>query len=295
MIQQFITTIEELKATVKVNKSDTFFSNLNPYLDDAYFRYIEPYLGAPLCQRLFTKAENDRQLFDMVCMSLGPFGVAIGSPELGIILGDSGHMVSKNEKFTVASDAKIARAEEGLMVRGWNALDRAIGFLHRNESEYSEWSESLYVKNRWTGHYINNVNEFQLYGGLDLRNSSLGFDRLRTLMDPLEYSISMRLGPTIDALLRQSPDSSTGTKEMLLKVVRRWLVCSTAAAFTSCIPPLESGIPVVLMPNDHGYWKARVKELDDLLDSILMRFNVELGLSANGGFVNTKESHIFTC
>ena len=51
MIQPFIKTIDDLKQTVKVNASLNF-TVMVPYLDDAYDKYILPYLGEALVKRV---------------------------------------------------------------------------------------------------------------------------------------------------------------------------------------------------------------------------------------------------
>ena len=115
MIQQFIKTIDDLRQTVKVNASLTF-TVMVPYLDDAYDKYILPYLGEALVKRLSGNSDNtsDLKLFVLVARALGPLALSLASPELGVLIGDSGHTVTRNDKLTVASDQKIARSEQSM-------------------------------------------------------------------------------------------------------------------------------------------------------------------------------------
>ena len=52
MTQPFLQTIDDLRHTVKVNASFKF-EILEPYLQDAFDRYIVPYLGEALVDRLY--------------------------------------------------------------------------------------------------------------------------------------------------------------------------------------------------------------------------------------------------
>ena len=113
MTQPFLQTIDDLRHTVKVNASFKF-EILEPYLQDAFDRYIVPYLGEALVDRLYREplTEDILTIKTLASRTLGPLAVALASPELGVLIGDSGHTVSRNDKFTVASDQKIARSEE---------------------------------------------------------------------------------------------------------------------------------------------------------------------------------------
>lgn len=110
MTQPFLQTIDDLRHTVKVNASFKF-EILEPYLQDTFDRYIVPYLGEALVDRLYREplTEDILTIKILASRTLGPLAVAIASPELGVLIGDSGHTVSRNDKFTVASDQKIAR------------------------------------------------------------------------------------------------------------------------------------------------------------------------------------------
>ena len=52
MTQPFLQTIDDLRHTVKVNASFKF-EILEPYLQDTFDRYIVPYLGEALVDRLY--------------------------------------------------------------------------------------------------------------------------------------------------------------------------------------------------------------------------------------------------
>ena len=86
MIQQFIKTIDDLRQTVKVNASLTF-TVMVPYLDDAYDKYILPYLGEALVKRLSGNSDNtsDLKLFVLVARALGPLALSLaGQPDTDI-------------------------------------------------------------------------------------------------------------------------------------------------------------------------------------------------------------------
>ena len=112
--------------------------------------------------------------------------MALASPELGVLIGDSGHTVSRNDKFTVASDQKIARSEEEHAGNGDGIdLDKLLEHLGSHENDYPEWKESRYYKNQANGHYLNSAREFQYYGKVNIDYYPVD---LRKVPSPTRYS-----------------------------------------------------------------------------------------------------------
>ena len=87
MTQPFLQTIDDLRHTVKVNASFKF-EILEPYLQDAFDRYIVPYLGEALVDRLYREPQTEDVLTikTLTSRTLGPLAVALASPELGVLL-----------------------------------------------------------------------------------------------------------------------------------------------------------------------------------------------------------------
>lgn len=306
MEQTFIKTIDDLRQTVKINASFPFVS-LEPYLDDAFYRYLLPYLGEPLTEQLSKDAvtNEDIKVRTMIARALGPLAVALASPELGVLIGDSGHTVSRTDKVTVASDQKIARSEESMLERGWTNLDRLLGYLETGV--YPEWKDSPYYKRMAAGCYLNTAPEFQDYGKVNIGYSRLTFEKFRPLLDALEMKLRRWIGSSLDQSLRQELISpSDSLRQELIGYIRVWLAMNVAKLHTSQTTRMQrtaAGMiefkpviyPLYADPADNGnFYAEQVTELETVITDYLMKYAVELGLPApvKNDF-NSIDKHIF--
>lgn len=308
-MQSFIQTIEDLKRTVKVNKSEFLFATLSPYLDDAYEKYIVPYIGETLIERLLgnVTGETEHRLHWGICRALGPLSIALATPELGVLIGDSGHTVTRTDKVTVASDQKIARAEESMTYRGWKSLDWLINFLSDNEDYYPEWKDSTYYRNMSKGHYINSAREFQDYGHVDIGYSYLAFEKFRPLLDTLEMKLRRWIGSSLDDILRVellTPENLL--KKDLINCIRVWLAMNVATLHTSQATRVQRATtgqmefhPVIeSLYTDQAelgnFYAEQVTSMEAFISDYIVRYAEELGLPApvKNDF-NSIDKHIF--
>lgn len=306
MEQTFIKTIDDLRQTVKVNASFPFAS-LEPYLDDAFDRYLLPYLGESLIERLArdTATSEDMKVRTMITRALGPLALALSSPELGVMIGDSGHTVSRTDKVTVASDQKIARSEESMQERGWMNLERLLGYL--DTGIYPEWKESLYYKRMAAGRYLNTAPEFQDLGKVNIGYSRLTFEKFRPLLDALEMKLCRWIGNSLDRSLRQELVSpSDPIRQELIEYIRVWLAMNVAKLHTSQTTRVQRTaagtiefkpviIPLYADPTDNGnFYAEQVTALEAVITNYMLANAVELGLPApvKNDF-NSIDKHIF--
>lgn len=309
MTQPFLQTIDDLRHTVKVNASFKF-EILEPYLQDAFDRYIVPYLGEALVDRLYREplTEDILTIKTLASRTLGPLAVAIASPELGVLIGDSGHTVGRNDKFTVASDQKIARSEESMQERGWNNLDKLLEHLGSHENDYPEWKESRYYKNQANDHYLNSAREFQDYGKVNIDYSRLTFEKFRPLLDTLEMKLCRWIGTTLDKSLKDT--LRTGVDDplriKLIDYIRVWLAMYVAKLHTSQITRVQRTAagqlefkpviyPLYSDPTDNGnFYAEQVTSLEAVIEDYMKVYAPELGLPApiKNDF-NSKDKHIF--
>lgn len=308
-MQPFITTVEELKETVKVNKNEYLLSSLSPYLDDAYDKYIIPYIGETLIGRLLGNGtgEAERRLHRGICRALGPLAVALATPELGVLIGDSGHTVTRTDKVTVASDQKIAKAEASMTWRGLDRLDWLLNFLSANEDCYPEWKDSMYYRNRSKGHYLNSAREFKEYGRVDIRDSCLAFENFRPLLDTLEMKLRRWIGPVLDDLLRVELLAPGNLhRKDLADFVRQWLAMNVAALYADRAAHPEPGVagyaeylPAIgpAHTDQAGlgkFYAGQVASLESFISDYIVRYAVELGLPAPAkNDFNSIDKHIF--
>lgn len=308
MIQPFIKTIDDLRQTVKVNASLTF-TVMIPYLDDAYYKYILPYLGEALVDRLGGNLDNvnDLKLFVLVARALGPLALSVASPELGVLIGDSGHTVTRNDKFTVASDQKIARSEESMQERGWRNLDQLLEYLTAHVNDYPEWKDSRYYSRMAIGRYLNTASEFQDYGKVNINYSRLTFEHFRPLLDALEMKLQRWIGRTLDKSLREEITTPTDpVKQELIEYIRVWLAMNVAKLCTSQTSRVQRTAagelefkpfiyPLYSDPADHGnFYAEQVTAMEAVITDFMVANAVELGLPTHAKLCfNSKDGHIF--
>lgn len=188
----FFKTTDDLKLTVKINASSPF-ENWQIYIADARDMFLVPYLGFDIVEKL-EKVDEESSVADdvkyikilpLVRRALGPFAVSMSTDEMSIYFGDAGHTVTKSDRMAPASDAKIARAAESLLLRGWNNLELLLEFLDKHIADYPEWEESKFFKNRQTT-YFSSSEVFQDAGLIDIEYSRLTFEKLRQLIIRIE-------------------------------------------------------------------------------------------------------------
>ena len=188
-MEALIKTIEDLQKYVKINNSIDF-DTYNQYILDAQDKFIRPYLGQELIDRL--SGETADTLKTYICRALGPFSLALATDEFSINVGESGHTVTRTTDKAPASDAKIEKATESLFNRGWSNLDNALRYLQNNLGKYPEW------KNTEVSHgtrLFKNATEFQEKGLVNIDYSSLTFHHLRMLIIRIETSETFKLLP----------------------------------------------------------------------------------------------------
>ena len=154
MNQIFINNIEELQTAVRVPKSFPF-GQLKPYLNDAYRQHIHYYIGPTLNGRL--QQESESILFECVRNALGPLALAMASPEIGVLMSDSGHLVKRDGNYTAANLDKVQRAERAMIDRGFEALAHVLDYLHELSNSFPEWEDSGYRMVKTEGLFLPNA------------------------------------------------------------------------------------------------------------------------------------------
>ena len=308
MIQPFIKTIDDLKQTVKVNASLNF-TVMVPYLDDAYDKYIQPYLGEALVKRLSDNSDktSDLKLFVLVARALGPLALSLASPELGVLIGDSGHTVTRNDKLTVASDQKIARSEQSMQERGWRNLDQLLEYLTGHLEEYPEWKDSQYYRRTATGRYLNTAKEFQDFGKVNINYSQLTFEHFRPLLDALEMKLQRWIGRALDKSLREELITPTDpVRQELIEYIRVWLAMNVAKLHTSQTTRVQRTAagqlefypfiyPHYADPVDSGnFYAEQVTAMEAMITDFMVVNAIDLGIPAPETFdFNSRNKHIF--
>jgi hypothetical protein len=230
------TAIDQLAEVAKVNRN-TPWNVFRIYINDSIPVFLVPYLGTSLLDKLqstdeASTAEADAKyvkLIPMVRRTLGPFAVGSSTDEASISTGDSGHTVAKSDKFSPASDNKIALAKESLLSRAWDNMEILLAYLEDHSADYTEWKDTRYHKNRKTK-YFASAEEFQDNGLVDIDYSRLAFERLRMLVMRVEQSEVANLLATNESAV------ISGTEEKdrkMLALVRQFIGARVAQLHTS--------------------------------------------------------------
>ena len=232
-----IKSIEQLRKYVKINASKDF-TTYEPFLEDAQQKYIEPYFGASLLDRLDGIAEDP--LTVQICRALGPFSLALATHEFSINYGESGHTVTRTDKLTPASDAKIEKATQSLFERGWANLDRAISYVRRNRSSYEEWVVTDFAKKLSTILFSDAV-DFQENGMIQINYSSLTFYYLRLLIMRIEKSETFMFVP--ETRRSEFISDVSSIPDPALSAMKAYTASRVAALHTSAVTRVQRGKP----------------------------------------------------
>lgn len=140
-----INTIEELRKYVNVSDS-LEHTSIWPFIYAAEVDILDPIVGSYLLDKIKTSTElKDLTLVDLCKSVVAIFALKSYIDEGSIIVNDNGVSVNKNENFVPASDAKLAKATESMLIRGDKAIARVVAYLEMNTDSFPEWQTSDYV------------------------------------------------------------------------------------------------------------------------------------------------------
>lgn len=140
-----INTIEELRKYVNVSDS-LEHTSIWPFIYASEVDILEPIVGSNLLDKIKTSTElKDLTLVDLCKHVVATFALKSYIDEGSIIVNDNGVSVNKNDNFVPASDAKLAKATESLLIRGDKAIARVVAYLEANPDSFPEWNSSDYV------------------------------------------------------------------------------------------------------------------------------------------------------
>ena len=303
-MKNIISTIEELRATVRINASVPW-ETAAPFLETARDIYLVRYLGEELVTQMESDTPEERftSVIRLARKVLGPLAMWLGNSELSVRISDSGFTVERNDKFAPASEDKIAKVQESLERRGFQYLDVLLEYLEIHADEFPEWKNSRYFTLRG-GNYIRSARQFQECG-VDIAYSRLTFEQLRGLMTLIEERyIRELLGDDLHVRLRQTADTTSVPAELtLLGYIRAFIAVKTAELTTSEKSKqnreTEKYTQKEFRPLIRPVWADAAgntnffaEQADGYLAKIqqtLTKFAPELGLTASPGIVELKK------
>lgn len=304
MNQIFINSIEELQTAVRVPKSFPF-GQLKPYLNDAYRQHIHYYIGPTLNGRL--QQEPESILFGCVRNALGPLAMAMASPEIGVLMSDSGHLVKRDGNYTAANLDKVQRAERAMIDRGFEALAHVLSYLHELSNSFPEWEDSGYKMVKTEDLFLPNAIEFQTFGNILLPNSYLDYHALLPLIRETERKFTAKfrqLSAKLHAYMAGEEDNDL--LQSLLDEARIWIAGSVARTnmLQQKDPKETVGRALRYRPSvdDWGmpaetaaeYYQGVVAAAEYNLNQLMAENEEELGIQVKSvSDFNSKDKHIF--
>lgn len=305
--QNYIQSVAELQDTARASASFPF-KQLIPYMDDAFQRLILPYVGESLHDRLSSlstgeESERDREVRRLIARALGPLSLALASPELGVVISDSGHLVKRNGDFAAANLDKIERAEQGLRDRGFLSIEILIRYLKTTEADFPEWAESDY-KQRLTGsQWLADGREMMRYVSSIVYQPMQSFYCLVPMVESLQQSLRARIGAALYDQLLASYQAETldPNQDGMVKLIKEWITVKLEIAqLDKTDEQPEPTVPLVFFPRfrpmsrlSMGWCLDRLTFLEANIDRIAAEMNGSEGTAGHTSNMNSKDLHIF--
>lgn len=305
--QNYIQSVAELQETARASASFPF-KQLIPYMDDAFQRFILPYVGESLHNRLSSfstdeASERERETRRLIARALGPLSLVLASPELGVVISDSGHLVKRNGDFAAANLDKIERAEMGLRDRGFLSTEILIGYLKATEADFPEWAESDYKQRLTRSHWIADGREMMRYASSIVDHSQQSFFCLVPMVESLQESLRARIGAELYDQLLASYQAETLDldQEGMVKLIKEWITVKleiTQLWKTDEQP--KQAVPLVFFPKfrplnrlSTDWCLDRLTFLEANIDRIAAELSGSEGTAGHTSNMNSKDLHIF--
>lgn len=305
--QNYIQVTEELQETARINASFPF-KQLIPYLEDAFQRFILPYVGEPLHDRLSSLlpgsgSEREQETRRLIARALGPLSLALASPELGVVIGDSGHLVKRNGDFAAANLDKIERAERGLRDRGFLSIEILISYLKATENDFPEWANSDYIQTTARSCWLTDGRDMMKYASVIVDHPMQSFYHLIPMVQELQESIRLRIGGSLyDQLLEgYRRDGLDLTLEGLATQIKNWITVKLEVAnLGSMDDKPEPTVPLQFTPRFRPMNRAsidwcldRLTFLEANIDRIAAELSDDTESAGHTSNMNSKDLHIF--
>lgn len=305
--QNYIQVTEELQETARINASFPF-KQLTPYMDDAFQRFILPYVGESLHNRLSSlstdeASERERETRRLIARALGPLSLVLASPELGVVISDSGHLVKRNGDFAAANLDKIERAEMGLRDRGFLSTEILIGYLKATEADFPEWAESDYKQRLTRSLWIADGREMMRYASSIVDHSQQSFFCLVPMVESLQESLRARIGAELYDQLLASYQAETLDldQEGMVKLIKEWITVKLEITMLDKLDEQpKQAVPLVFFPKfrplnrlSTDWCLDRLTFLEANIDRLAAELSGSDETSGHTSNMNSKDLHIF--
>ena len=305
--QNYIQSVAELQETARASASFPF-KQLIPYMEDAFQRFILPYVGESLHERLSSLlsgegSEREQEMRRLIARALGPLSLALASPELGVVIGDSGHLVKRNGDFAAANLDKIERAERGLRDRGFLSIEILISCLKAKENDFTEWAASDYKQRLTSSLWIADGREMMRYASSIVDHPQQSFYCLVPMVESLQESLRARIGADLYDQLLASYQAETLDldQEGMVKLIKEWITVKLEITMLDKLDEQpKQAIPLVFFPKfrplnrlSTDWCLDRLTFLEANIDRLTAELSGSEGAAGHTSDMNSKDLHIF--
>jgi hypothetical protein len=305
--QNYIQSVADLQETARASASFPF-KQLIPYMEDAFQRFILPYLGERLHDRLSSipageGSEREQEVRRLIARALGPLSLALASPELGVVIGDSGHLVKRNGDFAAANLDKIERAERGLRDRGFLGIEILLSYLKATEADFAEWADSDYIQRLTRSLWIADGREMMRYSSVIVDHPQQSFFCLVPMVESLQESLRARIGADLyDQLLESyKADTLDLSLEGMVKLIKEWITVKLEIAqLGKTDEQPEPTVPLVFTPRfrpmnrlSTDWCLDRLTFLEANIDRLAAEMSGTTDSLGHTSNMNSKDLHIF--
>lgn len=305
--QNYIQSVAELQETARASASFPF-KQLIPYMDDAFQRFILPYVGESLHNRLSSlstgeESERDREVRRLIARALGPLSLALASPELGVVISDSGHLVKRNGDFAAANLDKIERAEMGLRDRGFLSIEILLSYLKATDANFPEWAESDYKQRITRSLWIADGREMMRYSSAIVDHPQQSFYCLVPMVESLQESLRARIGAELYDQLLASYQAETLDLDLegMVKLIKEWITVKLEITMLDKLDEQpKQAVPLVFFPKfrplnrlSMGWCLDRLTFLEANIDRLAAEMNGSEETAGHTSNMNSKDLHIF--
>lgn len=209
-----IATIDDFKQHVALNESTDgdYFRQLAPDLLLAEHEHLRPALGADFFDELLLNASPEAaRLRELLAFSLANLTMVSFLDVAQVQISGSGVQIISNDREKTAFQWQINALKTNLGRKGFNSLEKALGYLEQHAADFPTWATSETAQ-RGREQFISSASEFSTY--YNISNARLTFQALASLLRKTEsFRLEPALGPDFFAELQQQLRDNALTPE----------------------------------------------------------------------------------
>jgi hypothetical protein len=207
---QLISTIDEFKAHVALNAStdSDYFALLQPDLLLAEHDYLRPALGTEFFDELLdTLSDEASELRRLLSFSLANLTMVSFLDVAQVQISGSGVQIISTDREKTAFPWQINNLKTNLGRKGFNGLEKALGYLEQHAADFPTWASSETAQ-RTRAHFLATASQFSTY--YNISNARLTFQALASLLHKTEsFQLQPALGTDFyDELKQQLRDKA---------------------------------------------------------------------------------------